>query len=93
MPMQFRKYFRTKCAVIIECFESFIERPSNLKARAETWSSYKHHNTIKFLIGITPQGTVSYISKAWRGRTSDKYITKHCGFLGNILPGDLIYIY
>uniref|UniRef100_A0A9J8B0E7 THAP-type domain-containing protein n=1 Tax=Cyprinus carpio carpio TaxID=630221 RepID=A0A9J8B0E7_CYPCA len=56
MPMQFRKHFGKKCAVIIDCFEDFIERPSNLIARAETWSSYKHHNTVKFLIGITPQG-------------------------------------
>jgi hypothetical protein len=71
-------------------FEVFIDIPSNLKARAETWSSYKHHNTVKFLIGITPQGTVSYISKAWGGRVSDKYITENGGFLNNIYPGDLV---
>ena len=62
MPLQFQEHFALKVAVIIDCFEIFIERPSNLKARAETWSSYKHHNTIKYLIGITPQGTVSFIS-------------------------------
>lgn len=90
MPMQFRKHFGKRCCVIIDCFEVFIERPSNLKARAETWSSYKHHNTIKFLIGITPQGTVSFISRGWGGRVSDKYITEHSGFLNNIVPGDLI---
>ncbi|KAL3888493.1 hypothetical protein ACJMK2_000860 [Sinanodonta woodiana] len=90
MPMQFRKHFGTKCVVIIDCFEIFIDRPSNPKARAETWSSYKHHNTVKFFIGITPQGTVSYISKAWGGRVSDKYITENDGFLNKILPGDLI---
>ncbi|XP_067226618.1 uncharacterized protein [Chanodichthys erythropterus] len=90
MPMQFRKQFGKKCVAIIDCFEVFIDRPSNLIARAETWSSYKHHNTVKFLIGITPQGTVSYISNAWGGRVSDKYITENCGFLDNILPGDLV---
>lgn len=42
------------------------------------------------MIGITPQGTVSYISNAWGGRVSDKYITENCGFLDNILPGDLV---
>ena len=26
MPMQFRRHFGTKCAVIIDCFEVFIER-------------------------------------------------------------------
>ena len=59
-------------------------------ARAQTWSQYKHHNTAKFLTGITPQGTVSFISNAWGGRASDKYITENSGFLDNILPGDLV---
>ncbi|KAK6186845.1 hypothetical protein SNE40_006113 [Patella caerulea] len=90
MPMQFRKHFGTKCVAIIDCFEVFIDRTTNLKARAETWSSYKHHNTVKFLIGITPQGTMSYISKAWGGRVRDKFITENDGFLNNILPGDLV---
>ena len=54
MPFQFRKFFR-KCAVIIDCTEVFIEQPSDLLARAQTWSQYKHHNTVKFLIGITPR--------------------------------------
>ena len=56
MPMQFRRHFGKKCVVIIDCFEVFTDRSSNLLARAQTWSQYKHHNTAKFLIGITPQG-------------------------------------
>nr|XP_002732168.1 PREDICTED: uncharacterized protein LOC100375462 [Saccoglossus kowalevskii] len=90
MPMQFKQHCGSRCAVIIDCFEVFIERPSNLKARAETWSSYKHHNTAKFLLGITPQGTVSFLSRAWGGRVSDKHITENSGILDNLLPGDLI---
>ena len=59
-------------------------------ARSQTFSTYKHHNTIKFLIGITPQGVVCFISKAWGGRTSDKFLTENCGLLSNLLPGDVI---
>ena len=66
------------------------ERPNRLKARAQTYSQYKHHNTVKFLIGITPQGSVSFISKGWGGRVSDLHVTEHCGILNNLLPGDLV---
>jgi hypothetical protein len=89
MPMEFRKNYG-KCVVIIDCFEVFMERPTNLKARAQTWSNYKHHNTCKFLIGISPQGSVTFISKGWGGRVSDVYLTEHSGILDNLLPGDLI---
>ena len=67
MPQCFMHSFGKKVTVVIDCFEVFIEKPTNLLARAQTFSSYKHHNTIKLLIGITPQGTVSYVSEAWGG--------------------------
>lgn len=62
MPMVFRKHFPT-CVTIIDCFEVFLDRPTNLLARAQTYSSYKHHNTVKYLISITLQGTVSFVSE------------------------------
>ena len=59
MPKCFCISFGTKVAVVIDYFEIFIEQPSNLKARALTWSNYKHHNTVKVILGITSQGVVS----------------------------------
>ena len=90
MPKCFQYSFGKKTTVIIDCFEVFIERPSNLLARAQTFSNYKHHNTVKVLIGITPQGTISFVSNAWGGRTSDKFLTENCGILGKLKPGDLV---
>ena len=70
LPECFRPKFKD-AVVIIDCTEVFIERATNLLARSQTWSNYKSHNTTKVLIGITPQGTVSFVSKAWGGRVSD----------------------
>ncbi len=89
MPMSFRQKYG-KCVIIIDCFEVFIERPTNLLARSQTLSNYKHHNTVKFLIGISPQGAVTFISKAWGGRVSDVYLTEHSDLLENLQAGDLI---
>ena len=89
MPLEFRKRF-SKCVCIVDCFEVFCERPSDLMAHTQTYSNYKSHNTAKFLIGISPQGVITFISAAWGGRASDKYITEHCGILDKLLPGDQI---
>ena len=90
MPQCFQYSFGNRATVIIDCFEIFINRPSNLLARAQTYLSYKSHNTVKILIGITPQGSISFVSQAWGGRTSDKYLTEKCKILGKLLPGDLV---
>ena len=89
MPEDFKRAF-PKCVCIIDCFEVFCERPRDLMARAQTYSHYKHHNTVKFLIGITPQGVISFVSKGWGGRVSDKHLTENCGILNHLLPGDQI---
>lgn len=87
MPMSFRKFFK-KCCIIIDCTEIFMERPTDLLARAQVWSNYKHHSTVKFLIGITPQGTISFLSPCVGGRMSDKEITEQSELIKHLLPGN-----
>ena len=79
-----------KIVFIIDCSEIFIERPKNLTARAQIWSNYKHNNTSKYLIGITPAGAISFLSLGWGGRVSDKQITKESGFFNNVSMDDCI---
>ena len=89
MPECFKRKYKD-CVCIIDCTEIFIERPRNLTARADTWSSYKHNNTIKYLLGITPSGAVSFLSAGWGGRTSDKLITHESDFHDNLTTGDCV---
>ena len=42
------------------------------------------------MIGIAPQGVVSFVSDTWGDRVSDKYLTDHCGILNHLLPGDVV---
>lgn len=88
-PMIFRQVLRN-CVCIVDCFEISIEKPRDQRGQAETYSQHKQHHTMKYLIGVTPQGKVSYISKGWGGRTSDKELSEKSGFLNRINPGDVI---
>lgn len=90
MPHQFVEAFGNRVSVIVDCFEIRMERASNLKARAQIFSHYKQHHTLKYQIGITPRGSISFISKGWGGHVSDKHVTENSGLLNQLLPGDLV---
>ena len=89
LPSMFQKYY-PKCCVIIDCSEIFIETPSSLDVAAMCWSNYKHHYTIKYLIGITPNGAVSFLSECYSGRSSDVFIVKDSNFLNCLQPNDQV---
>jgi hypothetical protein len=65
--------------VIIDCTEVYTETPSCLEIQCILYSDYKHHTTIKFLNGITPNGSICYVSPVYGGRTSDVHIVR-CQF-------------
>ena len=87
LPVQFRlRYFNVES--IIVCFEIEIEKPSNVLQQSLTWSSYKKCNTAKYLISITPDGLINYISEGVCERTSDIALIENCGYL-NIIPPNI----
>ena len=55
-PEAFIKTGNNKCRVILDCAKFSIERPKSLDCQAATWADYKHHNTMKFFVGISPPG-------------------------------------
>ena len=67
------------CRSIIDCTEMFIHRPTNLTARPQTYSNYKNH-TIKYLVGMSPAGAITFLSADWGGRVSDNQLTAESGF-------------
>lgn len=89
LPIPFRKRY-AKVVSIIDCFEVQIEKPSAAVHQALTWSQYKNANTIKYLISITPDGFINFISEGYGGRTSDALLFEDCGFLNMLSPGDVV---
>ena len=87
MPPSFKESY-PNTRVIIDCTEVFIEMPSQPRSQSATFSTYKNHNTGKGLIGISPQGDLTFVSELYAGNTSDKQLTNDCGILKLLEKGD-----
>ena len=59
-PVEFKDFPTTQ--IIIDGTEIFCQVPSSLKSQSQTWSDYKHHNTWKALVGISPNGCITFVS-------------------------------
>jgi hypothetical protein len=62
--------------IVLDCTEVFSQTPGALETHKQVHSNYKHHSTIKFLVGMSPSGAIIYVSDMWGGRASDKKITQ-----------------
>lgn len=72
IPKFSEKYKNTK--IVLDCLEISMRRSKCLKCRIPTFSNYKSSHIVKFMLGVTPSGLISFISKAYGGRASDKQI-------------------
>ena len=52
--------------------------------QSSTWSNYKQHNTAKYLVGVTPNGAISFISPTFVGSISDPELTRCSGLLSKL---------
>ena len=78
-----------KTCVILGCAAVFKERTKSLINQACTWSEYKHHNTIKCLVGISSIEYIAFLSDCY-GRASDRYIVKDSGFCDLLEREDMV---
>lgn len=76
--------------LIIDATEFYIERPSSLVSQSGTFSNYENRNTVKVLIGITPTGSICFVSPTFEGSISDKKLIEESGLLQKLEEGDEI---
>lgn len=68
--------FFPNCRMAIDCTEIFVEMPTEMDKQKETYSHYKHANTLKGLVGVASNGVITYCSALYPGSMSDKEIVK-----------------
>lgn len=78
------------CRIVFDCTEIKVQVSKELDKQKDTYSSYKSANTFKALVGVAPNGTITYTSKLYTGSRSDKEIVSDCKILDHMVPGDLI---
>ena len=76
--------------VVIDCTEIKTEQPSSLVLNSQLFSSYKGTTTFKCLVGIAPHGAVTFVSPLYSGTMSDVEITRICGIVDLLEPGDSV---
>lgn len=89
MPASFRAHY-PNTRVVIDCTEIAVQSPSSLMLRSEFYSNYKSRTTMKCLVGVSPAGSVTFVSSLYAGSISDKQITKASGLLDLLEPGDVV---
>ena len=79
--------------VVLDCTEVFSQTPQSLTAHKHIHSNYKHHSTVKFLVGMSPSGAIVYVSQMWGGHASDKKITQEASdLLDSLDPGNKVMV-
>lgn len=90
LPKVFRSFKNIRCSV--DCTEFFCQTPRDYGRQGNTYSSYKHHTTLKALIAVTPRGAACFVSDLYEGSVSDVDIFERCGMLNHIEPGDVLLV-
>lgn len=90
IPYCFEKFTNTR--IVLDCTEIPIQKLKCLTCRIKTYSNYKSTFTLKFLIGISPGGLITFISKPYGGRASDKLIFEQSGLINMMEHSDAIMV-
>lgn len=67
--------------VIDDGTETAVKTPKCLACRIRTYSFYKGCQTIKFMVGISPDGLIIFLSEVFGRKASDIHIFVTSGIL------------
>ena len=81
-PLSLRKELGEPVGVIISCLEIPVEKSSMVVSKV---------NSVKFLISMTPNGTIYHASRSFFGDTSVQ-IVEESSALDKLLPGDVVIL-
>uniref|UniRef100_A0A8C6T8F2 THAP-type domain-containing protein n=2 Tax=Neogobius melanostomus TaxID=47308 RepID=A0A8C6T8F2_9GOBI len=78
------------CRIVLDCTEVAVSNTESLDTQSHLYSHYKGGTTLKALIGVAPNGFITFASDLYGGSTSDKAITADCGVLQQLEAGDMV---
>lgn len=85
MPETFKEKFpNTTC--IVHCTDCLLQKNQDLDSKGESYSHY--YDKMKYLVAVAPCGLIMFVSTAYLGQCTDKYITFESGLLDYLMPGD-----
>ena len=88
LPKVFNSVKNIRC--VVDCTEFPIECSRNFARQGNTFSSYKHTNTFKCLIAVTPNGGACFVSDLFEGAIDDIRIFRECGIIKYLEPNDVV---
>ena len=88
LPRVFETRTNVRCTV--DCTEFSIQTSRNFAQQGNTYSQYKHSNTFKCLIAVTPNGGAGFVSDLFEGDIIDIKIFEGSSILKHINPYDII---
>ncbi|GFT98493.1 uncharacterized protein TNCV_3951631 [Trichonephila clavipes] len=76
--------------IIVDCTEIEVQKTSSPMEQQMTFSRYKNANIFKGMIGITPNGAISFISELFTGSISDKEGFIRSKLMDRLEPNDVV---
>ena len=79
------------CRVVnLDCTDIEIATPGLMNQQNSTYSNYRGMHSFKVIVGVAPNGVISYVSNLYPGSISDKAIVQQSGFLNHLTAGDMV---